>query len=379
MITAGSAEEQERRAGFRRFASEAVAPFAAEADAQERLPHQVIQKIAEKGYLAPWLPEEWGGAAMDMLSYGLLNEEIGYACSAARSLLTAHGMVAWAIYRCGNAAQRKAFLPALARGDRLGAFALSEPGVGSDAKAVETLAETTAEGYRLSGCKTWITFGQITDLYLVLARCSGGPTMFLVDRDCAGVSVKPLTGMLGTRGTMLAELTFDGCRIGSDRRVGREGAGFTIVGSSALEQGRFSVAWGCVGIIRACLDVASTYTAERRQFGTELRNHQLVRALISDMLTSLHAADLLCRRAADLRQAGDPDAFMETMIAKYYASTAAKRVADDAVQVLGAKGCSDQYPVARMARDAKIMEIIEGSTQMQQLSIAGHAYRQHPA
>ena len=370
--------KEARRTAFRSFVAAEIAPHAAQCDRDERLGDGSIRKIIAQGYLAPWLPEKWGGQAMDMLTYGLLNEEVGYACSAARSLLTAHGMVVQAIYRCGSQAQKDAYLPSLAAGDRIAAFAISEPNVGSNAACPETVAVRTDRGYRITGTKTWITLGQIADLFLVLAQCDGKATTFLVDRSTQGITVSPISGMLGARGAMLAKIDFQDCFVRKDRLVGGEGSGFSLVSSTALEHGRYSLAWGCVGMIRACLDQSVDYTSTRRQFGAELKKHQLVREMVTNMVTSLHAADLLCRRAGALRDAGDPNAFMETMIAKYYASTSAKRAADDAVQLLGANGCSDRYPVARILRDAKIMELIEGSTQIQQLSIAGHAYRQHP-
>ncbi|MCP4328743.1 MAG: acyl-CoA dehydrogenase [Alphaproteobacteria bacterium] len=367
-----------RREEFRSFVEATIAPHAARFDREEKLDHDVIRKIAGAGYLTPWLPKKWGGEAMDMTVYGLLNEEVGYACAATRSLLTAHGMVAQAIHRCGSTSQRDRYLPLLSNGDRIAAFALSEPAVGSDAAHPELSAVPVTDGFRLQGTKTWITLGQIADLFLVLAQCEGEATAFIVDRRSEGLSVTPIAGMLGARGAMLATLDFDGCVVAADQVLARPGSGFSLVAATALDHGRYGVAWSCVGMIRACLDTATRYTSERSQFGAELSQHQLVRRIIADMLTGQHAADLLCRRAGTLREAGDPNAVMETIIAKYFASKAAMRAAVDAVQLLGANGCSDRYPVARILRDAKVMEIIEGSSEISQLSIAGHAYRQHP-
>jgi alkylation response protein AidB-like acyl-CoA dehydrogenase len=182
--------------------------------------------------------------------------------------------------------------------------------------------------------------------------------------------------MLGVRASMLAELHFDGCRIPADRLVGRVGFGVSHVGFSALDLGRYSVAWGCVGIAQACLDASMCYTRRRTQFGAYLKEHQLIRRMITDMITNVKAARLLCFQAGHLRDAGDPRAVIETLIAKYFASTAATRAADDTVQIHGGNGCSSDYPVQRYFRDAKIMEIIEGSTQIQQLTIAKYEYAQ---
>lgn len=369
-----AARQEDLRAAFRAFAEAEILPRAQAIDRDESFPEELIRSIAAAGYLAPWLPEEAGGRDLDFVTTGLLHEEFGYACTSARSLLTGHGMVTQAVARCGTAEQKRTLLPQLACGERIAAFALTEPGVGSDAASVETAAQQAKNGYVLDGEKSWISFAQRADLFLVLARYQGEPTAFLVDRESPGLTVSPVTGMLGARGAMLADLRFEGCMAPKESLLGKPGVGFKLVVAMALDHGRYSVAWSGVGLIRACLEASVAYTATRRQFGTVIGNHQLVREKITDMMTSLRCAELLCRRAGELRDERDPRAILETMIAKYYASTAARRVADDAVQLHGANGASDRYPVARYYRDAKIMEIIEGSTQIQQLAIAKQAY-----
>ena len=284
-------------------------------------------------------------------------------------------MAAYALQRCGSKALKEKLLPRLARGEMIGAFAVSEPGVGSDAAHPETTATATPEGYRLDGRKKWITFGERADIFLLLAASDKGPIAFLVDADTPGLTVTPIRGMLGTRGSMIAELKLDGCDVPAERRIGKEGLGFTMVISTALDLGRFSVACGCVGMLRACLEASVAHSATRQQFGSEIREHQLVRRLVTDMLTSLRCAELLCQRAGKLRDERAPNALAETMVAKYYASTAARRAADDAVQLQGALGCSQESDVERFYRDAKVMEIIEGSNQIQQITIADFAYQ----
>lgn len=367
--------ESQTRSAFRRFVAQEVQPRAAAIDRDETFPEELIGKLAAAGYLAPWLPPEQGGLAMDWQSYGILAEEVGGACASTRSLLTVHGMATYALQRCGSKVLKDALLPRLGRGEIIGAFAVSEPEVGSDAAHPQTAAAATAEGYRLTGRKTWITFGERADVFLLLATGDKGPTAFLLDADTPGLTVAPIRGMLGTRGSMMAELTLDGCPVPAARRIGREGLGFTMVISTALDLGRYSVACGCVGTLRACLEASTAYTARRRQFGSEIREHQLVRRIVTDMLTSLRCAELLCRRAGALRDERSPAALAETMIAKYYASTAARRAADDAVQLQGALGCSRESDVERFYRDAKVMEIIEGSNQIQQIAIADFAYQ----
>ncbi|HEU0053254.1 MAG TPA: acyl-CoA dehydrogenase family protein, partial [Longimicrobium sp.] len=291
-----------------------------------------------------------------------------------RSLLTVHSMAAYAVLRWGTRGQKERWLPRLATGETIGAFALSEPNVGSDASAVETVAEPDGDGWRLTGTKKWTTYGQIADLYLVFARVEGKPAAFLVPRETEGVEVRALEGITGTRASMLAELRFAGARMGKEDRVAGIGFGLAVA-LSVLEIGRFSVASGCVGIVRACLDASLAYASERVQFGRPIGEHALVRQLIADMATDWRAARLLCARAGALRDAGDPSAGPETFVAKYFASTAATRAALAAVQIHGANGITEAYPVERYLRDSRVMEIIEGSTQIQQLTIAENELR----
>jgi alkylation response protein AidB-like acyl-CoA dehydrogenase len=333
--------------------------------------------MARRGYWGAVLPKEYGGLDLDMISYGLLAEELARGSSSVQCLLTVHTMVSRALLRWGSRQQKEGLLPALASGGLLAAFALSEPNVGSDAKSVETTATPSGDGYVLDGRKRWITSGQLAGLFLVVARCEGQPTAFLVRRGTPGLTVKPIRGMFGSRASMLAELHLDGCRVAKEDVVGRIGFGFSHVASAALDHGRYSVAWGCVGIAQACLEASLEYAGERRQFGACLKDHQLIQQMISGMITNLKAARLLCLQAGYLRDAGDPRAIMETSIAKYFASTAAAKAAGDAVQIHGANGCSGDYPVQRYLRDAKVMEIIEGSSQMQQVTISQYGFQEY--
>lgn len=257
----------------------------------------------------------------------------------------------------------------------MGAFALSEPNIGSDAKHVETIATPTADGFVLNGQKKWISGGFLADLYLVLAQCEGKPTAFLLKRDTPGLSVELITGMLGFRSAMLAELNLDGCVIPSDNLVGKPGSGFSYIVGTALDHGRLCVGWGSVGLAQACLEACLSYTEERIQFGVPIKNHQLIQQLIADMVTETNAARMLCHGATLSREAGEPEAIMQVSMAKYFASRVAAKAAMDAVQIHGANGCSADYPVQRYMRDGKILEIIEGSSQIQQMLIARYAYQ----
>ncbi len=368
-------EQEENKAAFSAFANREIVPYADNWDREERTPPEVITRLARTGYLGALIPNDNGGLGMDTISYGLLNEEIGRGCSSLRNLLTVHCMVSQAILKWGTKSQKDQWLPRLAAGETIAAFGLTEPNVGSDAKSLEATAKLSGNSYLLNGQKIWITYGQVASLFLILAQCEGRPTAFLVESDSPGFSVKPITGMLGVRASMLAELYMNDCRIPKDNLVGRVGLGISHISSYALDYGRYSVAWGCVGIAQACLEACLRYTSERKQFGAYLKEHQLIQQMMTGMITNLDAARLLCFQAGYLKDVGDPRSIMETTIAKYFASTMVTKVANDAVQIHGANGCSNKYPVQRYMRDARIMEIVEGSTQIQQTTIAKYGYQ----
>jgi len=365
-----SPAQREARQRCRDFVAEHVAPHAAGWDRAAQLPDAAIAELRRRGYLGAHLARELGGGGVDPITYGLLTEEIGRGCSSLRSLLTVHDMVGEAVRRWGGARLKAEALPGLARGERLAALALSEPDAGSDAASVETAAERDGDGWVLSGRKRWITFGMSADLFLVLARCGGQLAAFLVPAAAPGLGREPIAGVVGTRAARLAEVTLDRCRVPAHHLVGRVGFGLSHVFSTALDHGRYSVAWGAVGIAQACVDACLGYTASRRQFGRPLAGHQLVQRKLTEMIVNTRAARLLCLRAGYQRAQGAPDAATETLIAKYFASRTATRAANDAVQLHGANGLSQDYPVERYLRDARVTEIIEGSTQIQQIAIA---------
>jgi len=363
------AEQRAFRDEIRAFVLAEIAPHAGRWDREAAVPTGLIARLRERGDLGSNVAREHGGLGRDMITYGLLTEEIGKGCSSVRSLLTVHDMVAHAIQRWGSQAQKERWLPAMARGEILGALALSEPEAGSDAKSVQTTAVEADDAWVLDGRKKWTTFGQLAGLFLVLAQAGGKPTAFLVERETPGVTVKPLAGITGTRASMLAEIFLDGCRVPKGNLIGRPGFGLSAVVSAALEHGRYSVAWGSVGVGQACLDASRAYAAGRLQGGGPIAGHQLIRRMLTNMIVEVRAARLLCLRAGWLRDQGDPGASGEIMVAKYYASTMATRAAADAVQIHGANGCSEDYPVERYLRDSRVLEIIEGSTQIQQINI----------
>jgi len=364
-----SAEQERARREFRDFVRERVAPFAGEWDRERAVPPEPIAELRERGYLGAPLPEEVGGGGMEPITYGLLTEEIGRGCSSLRSLLTVHDMVALTLARWGNAEVKDEFLPPLARAELLGALALSEPGVGSDAGAVTTEARRDGDDWILDGDKKWITYGGIADLFIIFARCEEKLAAFVVPADAPGFSRRPLRRMVGTRAAHLAELELRGVRVPGERLLGRVGFGLSHVGATALDHGRYSVAWGSVGIAQACLDASLDYAAERHQFGVPIQQHQLVRAKLTEMIAATRAARLLCYRAGHLRRVGDPGSVPETLIAKYFASRTATAAANDAMQLHGANGLTEDYPLERYLRDARVTEVIEGSTEIQQILI----------
>jgi len=369
-------QQRESQESFRTFVQAEIQPQADRYDQQERVPLEIIQRMACMGYLGAIIPREYGGSEMDMITFGLLNEALGRGCSSLRSLLTVHSMVAYALLRWGSNAQKEAWLPRLAAGETIAAFGLSEPEVGSDAKSITTTATPNEQGYVLQGRKKWMTYGQIAHLFLIFARNGSSVSAFLLERETPGFTVSPISGMLGTRASMVAELWLEDCQIPARNLLGGRGFGLASIASSALDIGRYCVAWGSVGILRACLEDSLHYSSQRRQFGAYLRQHQLIQQMITEMITNLNAARLLCLQAGYSKEQGDPTTVTQTWIAKYFASVKATQAANDAVQIHGANGCSSEYSVQRYMRDARIMEIIEGSTQIQQITIANAGYQE---
>jgi alkylation response protein AidB-like acyl-CoA dehydrogenase len=366
-------EQQRLRTAFREFADAHIVPHANAWDQAEAMPAEMVRQLAAVGYLGAVLPVDRGGAGFNMVEFGLLNEELGRGCSSIRSLLTVHSMVALAISRWGREEKKSQWLEKLGQGKAIGAFALTEPEAGSDARQIMTQAVASGDDFLLTGHKKWITFAQMADLFLVFAKSVRGPCAFLLERNTPGLVISPMHGMLGTRASMMAELRLEECRVPKQNMIGAAGFGLSHVASSALDCGRYSVAWGSVGIAQACLEACVRYAGRRKQFGALLRDHQLVQRMIAQMVVEVKAARLLCHHAGQLKDAGDPASMIETSIAKYFACTTAAKIARDAVQIHGANGCSSEYPVERFYRDAKIMEIIEGSNEIQEITIAQSA------
>jgi butyryl-CoA dehydrogenase len=368
-------EQELIRATAREFCERELVPHARDWDEAEELPRELVSKLAEAGFLAASLPEELGGGGLDAVSYCLLCEELGRADSSVRGIVSvSNGLFGKTVARWGTDEQKRAWLPRLATGEALGCYALTEPGCGSDAAALATRATRDGDDWLLTGSKVFITLGSWAATAIVFARTGGegprGITAFLVPADSPGFTAQPLKGKLGLRAQDTAELSLDDVRVPDGARLGEEGNGFKVA-MSALDNGRISLAAGCVGIAQGCLDSAVAYARERQAFGRSGAGFQLVQQLLAETYVDAEAARLLTWRAAALADAGQPYT-TEASVAKWYASEASVRAANAAVQVLGGYGYVDEYPVAKYLRDARVTTLYEGTSQIQQL-IVGRA------
>jgi len=352
----------EARQVFAEFANQHVAPHAATADRTGELDPTVIRALRERGFLSGFLPTEWGGLGMDSVTYGVLTGEVARVCSAARTLLTVQGLVATAVLRWGSADMRRSLLPELASGRQLAAFALSEPRAGSDAGTLETQIRRSDGDLIISGEKSWVSFGQTADVFLLFGRSAEGVTAVLVPGGSRNLMREPVRTMVGARGAGMAHLKLDNCRVPAQSVVGRPGFGLSHVAAHALDYGRYSVAWGAVGIIDAALQACLKFARERPVRSALLKDQPLMRGRLTRMAASARAARLLCMEAGRLRDMNAVSATTETMIAKYFSSKSAVQAANEAVQIHGARGLLEEAGIERLLRDAKVTEIIEGSS-----------------
>jgi alkylation response protein AidB-like acyl-CoA dehydrogenase len=365
-------EQELIRASAREFCEREIVPHARDWDRAEELDRGLVPKLAAAGYLGATIAEEYGGMGLDTVSYCLLMEELGRADSSVRGIVSVNlGLVGKTVAKWGTDEQKSEWLPQLASGDALGCYALTEPGSGSDPASLVTRAERNGDDWLLNGAKLFITLGSWAGLALVFARSGGegarGLTCFLVATDTAGFSASPIKGKLGLRAQDTAEVFLDGVRVPDSSRLGAEGDGFKVA-MSALDNGRISLAAGCVGIAQGCLDACVNYAGERRQFGKAISSFQLVQELLADMSVELEAARLLTWRAALLADSGQRHT-LESSVAKYYASEVSVRAANAAVQVHGGYGYVDEYPVGKYLRDARVTTLYEGTSQIQKLII----------
>ena len=360
----------------REFALKEVKPYAAEIDQTCEFPKETVKKMGQLNLLGIPFPQEYGGAGADNLSYIIAVEELSYACSTTGVICSAHTSLAcYPIYAFGTEAQKQKFLVPLLTGEKLGAFALTEPNAGTDASAQQTRAIRDGEEYVLNGTKIFITNAGEADIFIVMAmtdkvKGTRGISAFIVEKGTPGFSLGKKEDKLGIRASDTRELIFENVRIPKENILGSEGMGFKIA-MSTLDGGRIGIAAQALGIAQRALDEAINYTKERQQFGQPLSKLQGVQFMLAEMGTKVEAARLLTYQAANLKDRGQAYS-KEAAMAKYFASEAAMDVTVKAVQLHGGYGYTKEYPVERLMRDAKITEIYEGTTEAQKMVIAAN-------
>lgn len=369
-----TAEQQEIWRWAKNFADKEIMPKVEENDRKAQFDWDLYKKIADQGFFGAILPEQYGGQGVDYISYALMTEEIARACSSTRTLFSVQiSLVEIPILRWGTEEQKQKYLPKLGTGEMIGCFGLTEPNAGSDAANQQTMAKKDGEHYVLNGQKTWISNGSIAHLALVIAQTDHslghrGMCAFLVETDTPGFSARPITPKLGLKASDTSELFLENVRVHESQMLGKFGEGFKVA-MSCLDQGRFSVAAGSVGVSQACIDISKKYAMERRASGHAIGEYQQIQHMIADMTADCEAGRFLVLRAAHLKNKGVRNT-RETCLAKLFCSEAAQRAAHSAVQIFGGYGYSEEYPAARYFRDARVLTLYEGTSQIQRIIIA---------
>jgi butyryl-CoA dehydrogenase len=340
---------------------------------KHRFDVELVRKVAAQGYLGAVVPPEYGGAGLDYLSYGLIVEEIGRGDSAIRTVISVQtSLVCTGILRFGTEEQKQKYLPKLCSGEWLGCFGLTEPDTGSDAANQKTRARRTGSGWVINGAKMWISMANYAKVALIFAQTDPdlghkGIACFIVDTDQSGFKPQPIEHKMGLHASDTASIALEDVEVSDDDILGEVGDGFKVAMSN-LDSGRYSVAAGCVGICRGCVEESVKYATEREQFGRPIASFQLVQAMIADMVLKTDASRMLVWRAGWLKDQGRPNT-METSIAKLHATEASLECADLAIQVHGGAGYVDDHPVERYYRDARVTTLYEGTSQIQKLII----------
>ncbi|MFW6147173.1 MAG: acyl-CoA dehydrogenase [Thermodesulfobacteriota bacterium] len=369
-------EQQMIQAMVRDFAREEILPTAAERDKTKEFPADIIHHLAELGIMGMSVPTEYKGAGVDTISYSLALQEIGYACAATAVIVSVHNSVSCGpIYRFGSDYLKENYLTALAAGQKLGCFALTEAGAGSDPASQKTTAAKDGSSYILNGSKAWITSGKSSDIVVATAytdksKKHRGISAFVLEKGLPGFTVGPTEDKMGQRASDCASLIFEDCRVPAENLLGEEGQGF-IIAMTALDEGRIGIASMSVGIAQACLDAAVSYSQEREQFGNPISKFQGIRWMIADMAVQVEAARLLTFNAAamkDRKERFSADASM----AKLFASETANKCAYTALQIHGGYGYSTEYSVERYYRDARVTTLYEGTSEVQRIVIANN-------
>ncbi len=369
--------QQALKDSVRRFAQDQIAPHVAADDAEGRFRKELFRQMGEMGFTAVPTPERYGGLGLGYTEYAIVLEELARVSPAYAVTVAVNGLPQVILAQFGDDAQRERYMPRLASGEILGGFSLSEPSCGSDAAALKTTAVRDGDAYVLNGSKAWATQGHEGDLFVVMARTGGagarGVTAFLVESSYEGVSFGRPEDKMGMRASHTTIINLDDVRVPVANRLGEEGTGF-VVAMQALDSGRITIGATAVGLAQAALDVSVAYANEREAFGVPIGQHQGVAFMLADMGIAVESSRLLVMQAAGLRDAGKPYSHVAAM-AKCHATDSAMKVTTDAVQVLGGYGYTREYPVERMMRDAKVMQIVEGTNQVQRIVISRHLLR----
>ncbi|KEO83411.1 acyl-CoA dehydrogenase [Tumebacillus flagellatus] len=369
-------DQRDMQQMVRDFVQNEIIPRAAEIDATDNFPRDLITKMGELGLMGIPVPEEYDGVGADFVSYISAIEEISYGSASVGVILAVHTSVGtYPILNFGTEEQKQKYVPKLASAELIGAFGLTEPGAGSDASGLRTRAVRDGDNYILNGSKIFITNGEVADIFNVFAvtdpeKGAKGVTAFIVERGTPGFTIGKKEHKMGMNGSGTVELIFDNAVVPASQRLGEEGEGFTIAMSN-LDGGRIGIAAQALGIARAAFDYAVEYAKQRRQFNKSIVDFQAIQFMIADMATKIEAARLLTYQAATLRQQGLPCGKQASM-AKYYASDAAMSITTDAVQIFGGYGYSKEFPVERLMRDAKVTQIYEGTNQIQRVVVSKH-------
>jgi alkylation response protein AidB-like acyl-CoA dehydrogenase len=357
--------------GAEALVDEVVGDLAAGWDLAGALPDEALRTLGRAGLLCAEVPAEYGGLGVSSLANGQFTAHVGSRCSSLRSVLTSQGMAAWTVQRLGDAVQRAAYLPRFAAG-ALGAVAFSEPDAGSDLSGMTAEILPDGDEVVLTGQKVWTTAALYADLIVVICRYGAGAAVVVVPADAPGVVVRRVENPSGCRAAGHADIHFDAVRLPISAVLGGGGQPLALLVTTALAYGRMSVAWGCVGILRACLAAAGRHAGTRRQFGKPLAAHQLVAGHLAGLLMGEQVATRVCEHASRCWDSRSPEMVVATVLAKYVSATQAAQGAAAAVQVLGSVAAHDGHLVARAYRDAKLMELIEGSNEICQLILAEH-------
>jgi len=372
-------EQELMKEMLQKFVENEVKPIAAEVDEKEIFPMETVKKMVKLGLMGIPFPREVGGAGGDFLSYILAVEEISKACATTGVILSAHtSLCCWPIYNFGTEEQKKKYLPSLLKGEKIGAFALTEPNAGTDAASQQTTAKLEGDYYILNGSKVFITNGGYADIFIVFAmtdRSKGtkGISAFIVEKGFEGFEIGKIEEKMGIRGSSTAELIFKDCKVPRENLLGQEGKGFSIA-MATLDGGRIGIAAQALGIAEGALEEAVKYMKERKQFGKPLSSFQGLQWYIAEMATKVEAAKLLVYKAAWKKEKGLPIS-LDASMAKLFASETAMEVTTKAVQIFGGYGYTRDYPVERMMRDAKITEIYEGTSEVQKMVISAHVLK----